>query len=397
MVEGAFKTIAPGADPRRLVAGPCRLGADPRRLAADLERVRARTKQLVAHLDADALERAHSPIMSPLAWDLAHIAAYEDLWLAHRHAGDPLLRADLAAIYDAFETPREIRGEIELLDSASAFAYMDDVRERVLTLIERDGVGDGDIHEMVLRHELQHTETMLQTMALADLMPPDWPAGPRLHPGELEGPQWIEIEAGSFEMGASPSSEKGPGSFAYDNERKRHAVQLRRFAIARLPVSNMQWRQFCERGGYEREQWWSREGWAWLKGAKQTRDPRAGVGADDDPVCHVSFHEAQAFARSAKARLPSEAEWERAASAAERPLAAIGEVWEWTSSEFGPYPGFAAHPYREYSEVFFHSGYCVLRGGSFATHRRVATSTFRNWDLPQRRQIFAGLRLAIDL
>lgn len=378
MVESAFKTIAPEVD-----------GA--RQLAVDLEHVRARTKRLVAHLDADALERVHSPLMSPLAWDLAHIAAYEDLWLAHEHAGEPLLRADLAEIYDAFETPRARRGEVDLLDSAAAFAYMHEVRQRVLAAIELKGIGDGTLHEMVLRHELQHTETMLQTMALADLMPPGGPSGPRLDPADAIGAPWVEIAAGAFEIGA------GPAGFAYDNERECHTVALEAFAIARLPVNNAQWREFCERGGYERGQWWSAEGWAWLQAAEQARDPRAGSGADQDPVCHVSFHEAQAFARSVGARLPTEAEWEAAARTPQPSLAAIGEVWEWTASEFRPYPGFIAHPYREYSQVFFEKGYRVLRGGSFAAHQRVASPTFRNWDLPQRRQIFAGLRLATDL
>jgi gamma-glutamyl hercynylcysteine S-oxide synthase len=387
MVESAFKTIAPEVGAQRAVA--------------DLEQVRERTLRLVAHLDAGQLERVHSPLMSPLAWDLAHIAAYEDLWLAHRHAGEPLLRADLAETYDAFETPRSLRGEVELLDADASFTYMAQVRKRVLALTERVGVGDCTLHEMVLRHELQHTETMLQTMALADLLPPSLHRGPVLHEGEASergdhepgtrDPQWIELQAGSFELGA------GPHRFAYDNERERHTVQLAAFRIARLPVSNGQWRQFCEQGGYERREWWSPQGWAWLQDATPKRDRRAGSGAEQDPVCHVSFYEAEAFAASQDARLPTEAEWERAARDRQSRLEGVGIVWEWSSSEFRAYPGFVAHPYREYSEVFFDRGYRVLRGGSWATDERVASSTFRNWDLPQRRQIFAGVRLATDL
>ncbi len=407
MVEIGAKTIAPEVGAEEF---------DAQAVIADLEETRARTHRLVAHLDREALERVHSPIMSPLVWDLAHIAAYEDLWLAHRHAGLPLLRGDLAALYDAFETPRAVRGEIELLDVPAAFSYLAQVRKRVIEAIERDGVGEGTLHEMVLRHELQHTETMLQTMSLAELLPERceellsdrgaslppagdrWasePAGKRngskaaRYDGEQPG--WIEIDAGPFALGA------GADGFAYDNERPRHHVQLDAFRIARLPVSNAQWRAFCEQGGYERREWWSPEGWAWLQSAKPTCDPRAGTGAEDEPVCHVSFHEAQAFAAAHGARLPSEAEWERAASAEGEPLRAMKRVWEWTASELTAYPGFVAHPYREYSEVFFDRGYFVLRGGSWATHGRVATHTFRNWDLPQRRQIFAGIRLASDL
>jgi iron(II)-dependent oxidoreductase len=375
MVESAVKTIAPEVGAQRVIA--------------DLQEVRARTHGLVAHLDAATLERVLSPIMSPLVWDLAHIAAYEDLWLAHRHAGQPLLRPDLAELYDAFETPRAVRGDVELLDAPAARAYMAQVQDRVCHLILEHGVGDGNTHEMVLRHELQHTETMLQTMSLAGLLPADRCNGPSVGHDAATGPQWVEIEAGSFDMGA------GPESFAYDNERRRHPVELPAFAIARLPVSNAHWRRFRAQGGYERRELWSQEGWAWLQLAQPRCDRRAGAGADLDPACHISFHEAQAFAASQGARLPSEAEWERAAT--QRGLAAVGEVWEWTSSEFSAYPGFVAHPYREYSEVFFDQGYRVLRGGSFAAEPRVATRTFRNWDLPERRQIFAGLRLATDL
>ncbi|MFZ2052187.1 MAG: SUMF1/EgtB/PvdO family nonheme iron enzyme [Solirubrobacteraceae bacterium] len=375
MVESAFKTIAP------------EVGAP--RMLADLDEVRARTHRLVEHLDADELERTHSPIMSPLVWDLAHIASYEDLWLAHRHAGAPLVRPDLAALYDAFETPRAVRGDLELLDTQAAWIYMEEVRDRVRSLTLEQGVGDGTLHEMVVRHELQHTETMLQTMSLAGLMPPDLPNQPSLTAAQLTGPQWVEVQAATFEMGADPNG------FAYDNERQRHAVSLPAFRISRLPVSNAQWREFRDQGGYERSEWWSDAGWAWLQGIESPCDPRAGAGEDHAPVCHLSFHEAQALTRCQGARLPSEAEWERAAGI--DALAGVGEVWEWTGSEFAAYPGFAAHPYREYSEVFFEKGYRVLRGGSFAAHPRVATRTFRNWDLPERRQIFAGLRLANDL
>jgi iron(II)-dependent oxidoreductase len=122
-------------------------------------------------------------------------------------------------------------------------------------------------------------------------------------------------------------------------------------------------------------------------------------GHPEAPVCHVSWFEADAFARSCDARLPTEAEWEKATTwrqGHDEGPAAVGQVWEWTASCFGGYPGFIAYPYREYSQVFFGENYRVLRGGSWATHPRVATPTFRNWDLPERRQIFAGVRLARD-
>ena len=187
--------------------------------------------------------------------------------------------------------------------------------------------------------------------------------------------------------------------FAYDNERPRHAVTLPAFAIAGLPLPNAAWTRFCEQGGYERRQWWSEDGWRWLRShpaSERSQPPVSARRADPDAaVCHVSWFEADALARANEARLPTEAEWEKAH--AQGVLDGAGRVWEWTGSEFSGYPGFRAHPYREYSEVFFDRGYRVLRGRSWATHERVGTPTFRNWDLPERRQIFAGVRLARDL
>lgn len=336
---------------------------------------RERTLGLVGHVSDRDLMRVHSPIMSPLAWDLGHVAAYEDLWLAHRQAGLELLRGELASVYDAFETPRAVRADAAILGPGEARAYMGEVRERSVERVLRQGVGEGEgeVYEMVIRHELQHSETMRQTMAIAGLLPGGEPPfgapcsareGPAAMARDAAEPatEWVEVPAGAFAMGA------GEQGFAYDNERPRHTVELPGFRIASRPVSNAQWARFAE-------------------GTVQ--------GDPDAPVCHVSWFQASEYARAAGARLPSEAEWERAAAGGL--LADIGRVWEWTGSVFSGYPGFVAHPYREYSEVFFDRGYRVLRGGSWATDERVKTLTFRNWDLPQRSQIFAGVRLARDV
>lgn len=405
-----------------------------------LTEARERTRQLVAPLDDATLERQIDPLMSPLVWDLAHIAAYEDLWLVHRHTGAPLLHPDLAATYDAFETPRAVRGQVELLDAPGAWAYLREVRERALQAIATHGV-DPVIHPMVVRHEQQHTETMLQALTLARLPGYDVP-GRRpapAAPGGHTGLEFVAVPGGTHELGA------GDGVFSYDNERPRHRVGVAPFRLGRTLVTNATWLAFCEGGGYERREWWTSEAWAW-KEEYDISHPLAWErradggwaehtlrGSDDldpgRPVAHVSWFEADAFARAHDARLPTEAEWERAATweqpratviAAEHaelapggyatsPVGAfgggaapcgaldlLGNLWEWTSSVFGGYPGFRAHPYREYSEVFFDRGYRVLRGGSWATQHEVATPTFRNWDLPQRRQIFCGVRLAAD-
>jgi gamma-glutamyl hercynylcysteine S-oxide synthase len=370
-----------------------------------LQDARRRTLALVAPISDADLERVHSPIMSPLVWDLGHIAAYEDLWLGHRHCGMPLLRSDLASLYDAFETPRSIRGEVEVLGPRQASDYLAAVRERVLDALERRGLGDGTILEMVLRHELQHSETMRQTMAIAGLLPGEDRAALNRPLADLSADDaWVEIPAGPFEMGCRD------GVFSYDNERPRHVVEVPAFAVARHPVTNASWMSFSEGGGYERREWWSDEGWAWKEEHDITHHHAVAAGHPQAAACHVSWFEADAFARAHGARLPSEAEWEKAATwtqGSDAPrrglpsivsgkagaLAGVWRVWEWTQSHFGGYPGFVAHPYREYSEVFFGEAYRVLRGGSWATSSRVATTSFRNWDLPQRRQIFAGLRL----
>ena len=244
---------------------------------------------------------------------------------------------------------------------------------------------------------------------------------------------WVEVPGGPFTMGA------GPEGFAYDCERPAHRRELAPFLIARDPVTAGEHLAFMADGGYERPELWSDEGWRWrcATGARAPLHWEAdGAGGwlvrsferlepvDEGAIlCHVSAHEADAHAAWAGARLPTEAEWERAATGASTdpqyanldhsafgvsaagsmpapvaggPRHMLGDVWEWTSSGFEAYPGFRAFPYREYSEVFFGGGYRCLRGGSWATRPCAARPTFRNWDLPERRQLFAGLRLARD-
>jgi iron(II)-dependent oxidoreductase len=383
------------------------LSSGAEQMLVAMDDARRGTLALVAPFNDEELERVHSPIMSPLAWDLGHIAAYEDLWLAHRYGELELLRPDLANLYDAFETPRTLRGEIDALGPREAKEYMAQVSARVAEVICERGIDDGVLCEMVLRHELQHCETMRQTLAIAGLLAVEEQARLTAPLGEDSPHGWLTIPAGPFEMGANGSG------FAYDNERPRHAVEVAEFAIARRPVSNASWLHFSEGGGYERREWWSREGWAWKEEHDITHHPVVASGHLDAPACHVSWFEADAFARAHDARLPTEQEWEKAATwtqgsakgstGEERTatpiggsagLAGVGRVWEWTASRFDGYRGFRAYPYREYSEVFFGERYRVLRGSSWATHPRVASNTFRNWDLPLRRQIFAGVRLA---
>ena len=355
-------------------------------VAAELAAVRRRTLELVAPLSRDALERQIHPLWGPLVWDLAHIAAYEDLWLVHRHGGRPLLRPDLAGLYDAAETPRAVRGEAGLLGLDEALGYLEAVRGRTLAVLAERGA-DEHLHEMVLRHELQHTETMQQAMVLGGLLDAAR-RGPRpVSDGhELD---FVTFPGGRLSIGARDEG------FAYDNERPRHPVELAPFAIATAPVTTATWLSFAEGGGYERREWWTDEGWAWKEEYDITGPAGPTASLRAAPADRLSWFEADAVARAHGARLPSEAEWEHAA-AVPGALAGTGRVWEWTSSTFTAYPGFRPHPYPAYSQPFFDRGFRVLRGGSWATHERVRTPTFRSWDLPQRWQVFAGVRLARD-
>ena len=383
------------ADPARVIHIATELRAQSSSKAAIADRLaaaRRRTYELIEPLDDGQLNRVYSPILSPLAWDLGHIANFEELWLVQTIGKRDPLHGELGRFYDAIENPRKTRGELPILRDAELRAYLADVRERTLEVLEEVEIGadvddpllrEGFVYEMLLAHEQQHNETMLQLLQMVDGYEPlrDADLGPSAPPLP-PGPDTVVMEAGEYEIGA-------PGSgFAYDNERPRHSVQLDAFEIDRSPVTNRAYLAFVEETGAEPPLYWQRDGDGWVRTAMGRRDPVDPT----QPVVHVSWHEADAFARWAGKRLPSEQEWEAASDR----VHAVGQAWEWTASDFLPYPGFEPFPYREYSEVFFGDEYKVLRGGSWATDRDVMRPSFRNWDLPQRRQIFAGFRCARD-
>ena len=423
-------------------------------IAAQLEEARQRTLALVASLSADDLHRQHDELMSPIAWDLGHIAHFEDLWLVRNLEG-PVEFGEMPGIYNPFEQPRRVRGQLELPSLDEIKALMDEIRDRVLArLAAVDLAGDdpllreGYVYAMVRQHEYQHNETILQTLQLKQGRPYQ---APRVYgvPRRRSSPDGSMATFGGGRVQLGTNDRRS----AYDNERPMHERDLAPFAIDVYPVSNGDYLQFIRDGGYTRETVWSVEGWAWKQSAG-VEAPKYWLrdGNDwcvrvmdeintvdpDRAVCHVCYHEAEAFARWAGKRLPTEAEWEVAAAwdAAEQrarlfpwgdepatperanldqlsfgvaPIGAyvanrsplgcygmIGDVWEWTSSDFLPYPDFEVFPYREYSEVFFGNEYKVLRGGSWATRPGAIRTSFRNWDYPIRRQIFSGFRCARD-
>jgi gamma-glutamyl hercynylcysteine S-oxide synthase len=366
-------------------------------IAARLDEARRRTLALIEPLDDEQLNRVYSPLLSPLAWDLGHIANFEELWLVQTIGGREPLHGDLGRFYDAIENPRKVRGELPILRDEELRAYLADVRERTLDVLDGVEIGpdaedpllrEGFVYEMLLAHELQHNETMLQLLQLVDGYELPQPFAAERSSARVAGasapgqPEMIVIAAGEYEIGAPDCG------FAYDNERPRHSVELAAFEIDRTPVANGAYIAYMEETGAEPPLYWQREGERWVDASRGGHEP-VDPG---HPVIHVSWEEADAFARWTGRRLPTEHEWEAA-----RPhLDGLGHVWEWTSSDFLAYPGFSAFPYREYSEVFFGDAYEVLRGSSWATHPRVARPTFRNWDLPERRQIFSGFRCARD-
>lgn len=431
--------------------------ADPRAsIAARLAEARARTLLLVEGLSDDDLLRQHDPLMSPVLWDLGHIAHFEELWLTQNLDGN-IEFSEMPGIYNPFEHPRATRASLPLPPLAEMRQRLDEIREKVLERLETTDFDDANpllagayVYNMVLQHEYQHNETILQTLQLK-LGEPYHPPGRASIPNVVEtgGPSddMVEVPAGEYTIGTIDRS------VAYDNERPQHRVSVAGFRIDRTPVTNGAYVGFISDGGYDDHRHWSDAGRAWLveSGASSpkhwnrdgdswtvrtmdrvtTVDPR-------EPVCHVCYHEADAFARWAGKRLPTETEWEIAAawdpahgalkfpwgaedatgrdanvdqlSFGTSPVGAfprnvspfgcygmIGDVWEWTSSNFTGYPGFESFPYREYSEEFFGSEYKVLRGGSWATRPGAIRNTFRNWDYPIRRQIFSGFRCAADV
>jgi gamma-glutamyl hercynylcysteine S-oxide synthase len=446
---------------------PDRSGTPAATLRIELERelaaCRRRLDRLTAPLDDDTMHRQHDRIMSPLVWDVGHVGNFEELWLLRQLADRPAHDPDLDQVYNPFENPRWVRASLPILPRHEAIAYLAEVRAEALDVLrgvsfepERPLLADGYVYRMIVQHEAQHQETMLQTLDLRGAGDPATEpyavAAERRLPTlarPVDDSERVVIPAGPFRMGTDDRTA------AYDNERPSHPVDVPAFALDRFPVTARRFAAFVAAGGYERPELWSEGGRAWLRDSGE-RAPQGwepdGAGGwlvrrfghldpldPREPVQHVCFFEAEAFARWEGGRLPTEAEWEKAAvhdpasgrsrtypwgEQAPGPAHAnldqagwgpapvgsfpagasaygveqlLGDVYEWTSSPFGGYPGYSSFPYPEYSEVFFGDDYRVLRGASWATSGWVARASFRNWDYPQRRQIFAGLRLAWDL
>ncbi|HZH42489.1 MAG TPA: ergothioneine biosynthesis protein EgtB [Lysobacter sp.] len=409
-------------------------------LAERFARVRARTEALAAPISAEDAMLQSMPEASPAKWHLAHATWFFEQFVLARLPGGRALRPDWSALFNSYYRgagpahPRAQRGLLSRPTLAEVRDYRRALDERVLELLQRDAL-DADARDVVLlgtHHEQQHQELLLTDLLHALSQHPRAPAYRADLPvprGDAVPLTWVRFDEAMVEIGAPPWP--GAAQFAFDNESPRHRALAPACLLASRPVSNAEYRAFVEDGGYRTPALWTSEGWATVEREGWTRPlywcadlehafTLGGVRALDPhaPVCHLSYYEADAFARWAGARLPTELEWERAAAVqaplgrfaedgvlqpqAGDPAAAglqqlFGDVWEWTASAYVPYPGF--RPWRgvlgEYNGQFM-CGPWVLRGGSCATPRGHVRASYRNFFHPRDRWQFAGLRLARD-
>lgn len=422
-------------------------------LAAWVRDARTRTLEVVEDLSDEQLFGPQLRIVNPLMWEIGHVTWFQEKW-ALRHAGGAApLRADADSLYDSAAIAHDTRWSLPLPSREATLAYMRAVRDRVLERIAEGNLTESDRYFITLGvfHEDMHTEAFTYTRQTHGWRAPAFsglePAGPG-ESGPLDGD--VEIPGGPFLLGALREE-----PFVFDNEKWAHAVEVPPFAIARAAVTQAVFLEFVESKGYRRREFWSEPGWGWRESAGAEhpvywRREAAGrwLRRNFDrwvpleahrPVLHVNWWEAQAFCKWAGRRLPTELEWEVAAAGEpansgkelanrkrrfpwgdERARAEcanlgwqamgaadvgampagdsafgcrqlIGNVWEWTANDFGPYPGFEIDPYREYSEPWFGT-HKVLRGGAWPTQPRLLRNTWRNFYTPDRRDVWAGFR-----
>lgn len=403
------------------------------RFFEELQETRLRTLGLVELADDAELRTAVHPDISPVGWHLGHVAAFEETWVLQQAHGQPPLASDMLAVFNPLMNPKHRRSELPPREAI--LAYVHEVRAHTLDrlLVDLDHGSENSlrsdlyVYGLVAAHEQQHVETIAMGLRLRSaarrqearscFLPNDdllAAAAPCVEHCLRGG--WVRIGEDDRLVG-------------YDNERPSCEVELAPFAIDARPVTHAEWLVFVNEGGYRRPEWWTPEGWRWRE-SERIEHPsswiregagwtwRSMVGDLSLPLSHpvdgVSAFEAEAYARFVGKRLPSEAEWEHAARVVgtERPHAGLfaggtrpvtscsdflGNVWEWTSSHFAPYPGFRPEPYPEYSEPWFDGRHRVLRGGSWATQGRMLRPSFRNWFEPHWRLFPMGLRCARSL
>ena len=393
---------------------------------------RARTLALVdvyAAALGEALSVAYSPQLNPPLWELGHIGWFQEYWIARNPqcalgvTADPVcprsasLLDQADTLYNSSLVEHRSRWHLELPDLAETRRYLSNGLDTTLNHLAHAGSDDNALYfyRLALFHEDMHGEAAVyMAQALGIALPA--PVACRLPRRSNAEVQPLNLVAGDWLLGYAPDTPNGldvgpAAGFAFDNELGVNRVVVGSCEIDDRPVSWRRYLEFVQAGGYADPRWWSPEGWQWLQtSGGEPRAPRyvrpcnggpAEAGWEqfcfgawqaldlDAPACHLSYFEAQAWCRWAGRSLPTEAQWEKAALTL--PGFEWGDVWEWTASTFSPYPGFVAHPYRDYSAPWF-GNRPVLRGASVATHPRMAHPRYRNYFTPERNDIMAGFR-----
>jgi ergothioneine biosynthesis protein EgtB len=423
-------------------------GATAGDLAAQLGDVRTCTRRLTEDLSTAELMGPMLPIVNPVLWEVGHVGWFHEFWtLRQAHGEAPIIaRADL--LWNSSTVAHATRWELDLPDRDGVFGYMSEVLARQL---DRLGGGVDDarryFYELSIRHEDMHVEALAYTRQTLGYARPEGLGQPPTH-AAAAWPGDVDVPGGAWRLGSTAAD-----GFIFDNEKWAHEVDIGPFRIAKAPVTNAEFAAFVDAGGYRNREFWSAAGWAWRErvGAERPVYWLEKVGNSwtwrryrtaeelppNAPVMFVNWYEAEAWCRWAKRRLPSEAEWEVAALgepirdglaeskrrwpwgeasprsehanlefASHGPLDVaacaagdsafgcrqmIGNVWEWTASDFVPFAGFSADPYEDYSQPWFNTRK-VLRGGSWASSSRIAHPGYRNFFTPERSDVIAGFR-----
>jgi gamma-glutamyl hercynylcysteine S-oxide synthase len=418
-------------------------GASAAQLVAQLREARHRTRRLTEDLSSAELMGPYLDIVNPVLWEIGHVAWFHEHWTLRHAAGLPPLIERCDRLWDSSAVAHATRWHLDLPDRAGTYGYMADVLKRQEDRLDA-GIDEATryFYDLSIRHEDMHIEALTYMRQTLSFAPPAGLGEPRRpKAGPLPGD--VAVPGATWRLGSTEHE-----GFVFDNEKWRHEVELAPFRIARAPVTNEEFGAFIDDGGYRRREFWSEAGWTWRE-KRNAQHPAYWQGKRDGvwtarryraveelpphaPAIFVNWFEADAWCRWAGRRLPTEAEWEAAAigapggmrrrwpwgDASSDPSSAnldfafdgpvdvaalpesdsavgcrqmIGNVWEWTSSDFLPFAGFSADPYKDYSQPWFGTRK-VLRGGCWATSARIARPAYRNFFTPDRSDVFAGFR-----